>query len=102
MSQSMSLWKQECDIMDNFNFEKVHKCMQALGWKWRGEDVTIDDLKICAETLINGVKRDIEAGTDATWLSVATGGFKASGHLIKGDWRLTLEFIVAQWEGSPE
>jgi hypothetical protein len=102
MSQSLSLWRQECAIMDRFDFEKIHKCMQALNWKWRGEEVTVEDLKICAEQLINYIKRDIEAGVDGAWLSVSTGGFKATGHLIQGDWRLTLEFIVAQWEGSPE
>lgn len=102
MSQTQSLYRQECKIMENFNFEKVHKVMQSLDWTWRGQQVTIDDLKICAEKLINDVKRDIEAGTDHEWLSRSTGGFVASAHLIKGDWRLRLEFVVAQWEGSPE
>jgi hypothetical protein len=88
--------------MENFNFDKVHKVMQSLDWTWRGQRVSIDDLKTCAEQLINHVKRDIEAGTDDKWLSWSTGGFVASGHLIKGDWRLRLEFVVAQWEGSPE
>lgn len=102
MSQTQSLYRQECKIMENFNFEKVLKCMQALNWKYYDSEPTIDRLKVIAESLISDVKRIIESGEGDQWCSCATGGFVASGHLIKGNWRLRLEFVVAQWEGSPE
>lgn len=35
MSQTASLWQQQCKIMERFNFEKVQRTMLALGWRWR-------------------------------------------------------------------
>ncbi len=102
MSQGQSLYRQECYIMENFNFDKVHKCMQALNWKYYDGEPTVENLQGVAERLISDVKRIIESGEEGTWFSCATGGFVASGHLIKGDWRLRLEFVVAQWEGMLE
>ena len=33
------------NIIQEFDFEKVQTAMNVLGWKWVGEDVTIDMLK---------------------------------------------------------
>ena len=102
MSQSLSLWHQECEIMDNFDFEKVHKCMQALNWRYYDGEPDLDKLKYIAESLINHVKRIIEAGEGDEWVLASTGGFVASAHFVKGSWHLSLDFVVARWEGSPE
>lgn len=99
MSQTANLWQQQCKIMDRFNFEKVQRTMLALGWRWRGEDPTLEQIKGTAEMLINHVTRAIEEGWESPFLSTSTGGFKASGHLINGNWILSLEFIVAQEDG---
>lgn len=50
--------------------------------------------------LINYVTRAIEEGWESPFLSTSTGGFKASGHLINGNWILSLEFVVAQEDGQ--
>ena len=100
MSQTSSLWQQQCKIMERFNFEKVQRTMLALGWRWRGEDRTLEDMKSTAEMLINWVTRAIEEGWESSFLSSSTGGFKASGHLINGNWILSLEFVVAQEDGQ--
>lgn len=99
MSQTTSLWKQQCKIMDGFDFEKVQRTMLTLGWRWRGEEPTLEDMKSTAEMLISWVTRTIEGGWESPWLSSSTGGFKASGHLINGNWILSLEFVVAQADG---
>lgn len=102
MSQTQSLYRQENEIIDNFNFGKVLHCMQALKWTYYDSEPTIDRLKVIAEKLITDVIRIVESGEEGTWFSCATGGFVASAHLMKGDWRLRLEFVVAQWEGHIE
>lgn len=99
MSQTVSLWQQQCKIMDRFNFERVQRTMQALGWRWRGEDPTLEQIKGTAEMLINYVTRAIEEGWESPFFSTSTGGFKASGYLINGNWILSLEFVVAQEDG---
>lgn len=99
MSQTASLWKQQSKIMDRFDFEKVQRTMLELGWRWRGEDPTLEEIKGTAETLIGYVTRSIEEGWDSPWLSSSTGGFRASGHLINGNWVLSLEFVVAEQAG---
>ena len=99
MSQTASLWQQQCKIMERFNFEKVQRTMEALGWRWRGEEPTLEQIKGTAEMLINYVTRAIDGGWESQFLSTSTGGFKASGYLINGNWILSLEFIVAQEDG---
>ena len=103
MSQSQSLYRQQISIMERFDFERVHKCMKALNWKWRGEEPTIDDLKVKAEVLLTTATNRIHDeffNQEGTWFSVSTGGFKASMHMIGGDWRLMLEFIVEDEQGQ--
>ena len=76
-------------IMQNFDFHKVHKAMESLGWKWaltrgRGLDVpTVDDLRETARDLLEDVKPGHHRGT---------GGFEATNHSLK--------FIVEEysWE----
>lgn len=42
------------EIMDNFDFEKVHRVMRALGWEWRDFGTpTIEEIKKVAEELLN-------------------------------------------------
>lgn len=78
------------EIMDEFDFDKVRRCMLALGWKWTrlGAVPEIPDLRKCARDLLRRVKGK-PLGQEA-----ATGGFRA---LSLGDnYRLTFE--VAYWE----
>jgi hypothetical protein len=44
------------DILDEFNFEKVHKAMEALDWTWHDSGVpTIAELRRSARRLLNKV-----------------------------------------------
>ena len=78
MSQTANLWQQQCKIMDRFNFEKVQRTMLALGWRWRGEDPTLEQIKGTAEMLISCVTRAIEEGWESPFLSSSTGGDRKS------------------------
>ena len=61
------------EVMDNFNFNKVHKVMTFLDWKWispKGVLIpTIDEVKEEARRLL------VDAVTKHT--TIASGGFKA-------------------------
>lgn len=48
------LWK---DLEENFDWEKVHRTMTFLDWKWQGKEVSISDLKqfsmdLCQECFV--------------------------------------------------
>lgn len=60
------------DILDEFNFEKVHKAIEALDWTWYYNGVpTIAELRRSARRLLNDVA---EVDGDIT---MGTGGFQA-------------------------
>ena len=78
-------------IIDNFNFDKVHKVMEFLTWSWLGdiEAPTIEELKMCAIRLLNDVcDDDVE--------TCSTGGFKATRY---NDY-LELTFMVSDYDSS--
>lgn len=78
------------EIMDWFDFDKVHRAMQALNWTWYGKDVPlVGQIRKQARELLTEV-----ANTDAS--CVSTGGLKAS----KTDGILFLEFVVEYWEAE--
>ena len=85
------------NILDNFDFKKVHDVMNLIGWKWafaKNGIPEIDELKLEAHRLL------IDACTEET--NVSTGGFRA---VYEDDEKLDeepyvgLEFIVEECEG---
>ena len=98
------------EVLAHFNFEKVHKTMTALNWKWfdKAAVPTIAELKESAEQrLYDAIKQVIDPKNtehhDIGWIS-ASGGFKAmawkneDGTLA----RIQLEFIVADWDAEDD
>lgn len=90
------------DIIENFNWEKVHKAMKALEWTWHdseGETPTIGALFKCAVGLLHDAydraerfKADCTAGT---------GGFYARAFVddeTKEVIELRLAFEVCNWD----
>ena len=75
------------DIMDDFDFVKIHKVMKALNWEWRDEGVPnlYSIMKTAEELLIDAFTRK---GT------MSTGGFTAS--MIEDT--LSLSFNLEQGE----
>jgi len=88
------------EIVENFNWDKVYKTMDALGWTWidsKGETPSVGRLITTATKLLrdafDGAVREQE-----TYLS-GTGGFEAVCYVDKdGMYRLELRFVVASWD----
>jgi hypothetical protein len=81
------------DVMDHFDFERVHKTMVALDWVWLRAENGIPEpweLRKAARRMLKEVWRT-DSGT------IATGGFRAEAMHDEDEESLTLTFEVAQW-----
>lgn len=88
--------------LDNFNFDKVLRAMEALEWKWylRG-DMSIPhltDLKVTSRYLLD--KASFESFKSKQPSTVGTGGFYAT--VDASDGYVKLWFEVASWESWNE
>ena len=88
------------NIMDNFNFQKVHDYMKSVNWRWAmsKEGVpTIDELKKEARRLLVGAVKEKT--------NLSTGGFRAV-YDTEDEWDddpyIGLEFIIEECEGFDE
>ena len=89
------------DIMENFDFERVHKVMDMLEWRWgsaKNGVPSVEELKKEAKRLL------VTACSEKNHIS--TGGFKAVFEKSIGwgcdnddDPYVGLEFILEEWEG---
>lgn len=80
------------NILDEFDFEQVHKVMVFLEWKWAGEGVpTISTLRKRAREMLN-YAADHAVGTSGT------GGFYVRKDMCGNETFLTLHFVVASWD----
>jgi len=79
------------NVMDWFDFEKVHRTMRFLRWNWASaEDGTpcIGEIREMARALLT---RSIELGQ-----GIGTGGFQVT-YSPQNNY-LKLEFIISEWE----
>ena len=72
-------------IMMNFDFEKVHNHMKSVGWKWRDEVTSIEELRFTAAHLLSEAIEDPQHV-----VSMGTGGFR----VYKLPWGLELVFAM--------
>ena len=94
MKYNDEYWQEMADeIMDCFDFEKVHSCMVALNWHWFSAGGVPEKHEIRSSA--RGILRECIAGR-----SYGTGGFYAS--INKEDGVLSLQFIVADWDAYKE
>ena len=78
------------EVMDCFDFERVHKAMVALDWTWHDVDGVPDvyEIKKHARALLkDAIKRNV---------ILSTGGFRVG--FDPDEEVLFLEFIVDSWE----
>lgn len=74
-------------VISRFNFDKVHKTMAALKWKWRDiGQPSINEMKSTARRLLINASES-EHGNSCT------GGFQAEMHK---DGEFTLSFVVTE------
>lgn len=96
MKYTPEYWQEMADeIMDCFDFDKVHHCMVALDWAWgMGQQASIpekNELRRKGRELL----RDAIAGKPCS-----IGGFKTVIDYEEGV--LSLEFIVETWDAYKE
>lgn len=105
------------EVIENFDFEKVHEVMKMLNWKWDGDNPgelptipTVEKMKEVVKDLFRSIEDQIAKGAKGgiwrgTWpdctsyTSTGTaGGFRA---MIDDD-VYTLEFILEEYETDLE
>jgi hypothetical protein len=79
------------NIMDWFDFEKVHKTMKALRWEWVGAEE-----KIPCQGEIREMARQLLTEAIQTEMSMGTGGLQVTYIPVEGF--LKLEFVVSEWD----
>lgn len=92
-------------VLENFDFDKVHKVMEVLDWKWVGGDTqdgvpSVYRLIKKAEGLLKDCVNEIEHRNTNTFV-LSTGGFKAT--CVKyddGEIVLELEFVLSDFNYS--
>lgn len=86
------------DILDEFDFHKVQKAMEALNWTWATSDgvPTIGELRRCARRLLNYA---VQVDSSFPDYSTATGGFEVSRNLYPNHAKryYSLKFVVSEW-----
>ena len=89
------------ELMERFDFKKVHSVMKFLNWRWvstkEGYGVPcVEELRSTAEDLLYRAVHEYErAGQPETGMTVATGGFQAVVETFKsGPPKLQLLFYV--------
>lgn len=99
----MSLYSKIDEVMDRFDFDKVHRVMKFLNWTWYTNPYappTIDDLKSTArECLCTAVRLYEESQNKDIGMTAGTGGFHVTVETFaKGSPLLSLMFYVDQSE----
>jgi len=79
------------NIMDWFDFERVHKTMRALRWEWIGAEE-----KIPCQGEIRERARQLLTDAIQSEMSIGSGGLQVT--YIPGEGFLKLEFIVSEWD----
>ena len=93
------------NIIQEFDFEKVQTAMNVLGWKWVGQDVTIDMLKTESIRLLkDAAKLRLVNLSDEHWelgIVCSTGGLQAIAYCDEDKTKITsldLKFILTEWD----
>lgn len=86
------------NILDEFDFYRVQKAMDALDWVWAssGGVPDIGELRRCARRLFEYAMKADTAEPD---YMTGTGGFEVSRSLYPGDAKryYSLKFVVSDW-----
>ena len=87
------------DIMDNFDFDRVHDTMEMLGWGWVDRDTgdyaipEIIELRKRARSLMKEAMNSSQSS-----YGISTGGFQVDKKTIEGKTYLSLSFVLTSWD----
>ena len=100
------------DIMEEFDFDKVQRVMNCLGWTWVNTGMmlpSISELKKVARTLLlTAAKLRLDEYKDEHWeqgIINGTGGFVATAFCNETKTEiesLKLEFVVEEWHSNKD
>ena len=96
------------NILENFDWIKIHKVMEALEWKYVYTDPeltcpSIGTLVKTAQGMCQKAWKLYETNKDLGHASCSTGGFRAEVYLDEcGEPQLCLRFVVTEWESYSE
>jgi hypothetical protein len=93
------------NIIQEFDFEKVQTALNVLGWRWVGQDVTINMLKTESIRLLkDAVKLRLGNLSDEHWelgITCGTGGLQATACCDEDKTKITnldLKFVLEEWD----
>lgn len=93
------------EIIDNFNWDRVHKVMDFLKWTYNDDRVPdIEELKTKGEILLKNIWLSTNEKKSEAW-SIKSGGFKATAAYNHKKGRvdyLKLEFIIDDYYKEEE
>ena len=93
------------DCLEEFDFEKVHKVMFALDWRYAdsGDVPTVSPLRKTARQYLQEVIRGaLERKNEGGEYIMATGGFRYEAKLYPGDdyvW-VRMSFTIEDWDNA--
>ena len=85
--------KEVKEIIEEFDFGKVHNVMVHLNWKWWDEVPTIGKIIVRASEMLEEVYYKAETTKKDSF--IGTGGFEAEAHYEGGNINLQLKFVLA-------
>lgn len=75
----MSLYSKIDEVMERFDFDKVHRVMEFLKWTWVNGTPTVSELRSTAlQCLDTAVLEYDKQGCPRSGMNVSTGGFEAT------------------------
>lgn len=99
------------EIMDNFDFERVHKVMDFLNWKWFSADANseVPDPSELRKSARKQIKECLQGSVDySDYFSISCGGFEVVVRLMDRDVQepddfihnvcITLRFVLDSWD----
>ena len=90
------------NIVENFDWERTHKAMSLLEWRWVNTITddgvpTIGNLMVTAMKLLQGAYDG--AMKEKETYQCGTGGLQAIAYVDKGElYRLELKFVLTEWD----
>ena len=90
------------NVMDWFNFERVHNVMTFLEWKWYNSYTdtgvpSIPELRQYAREQIWSTVNSMHR-TNETEYTIQSGGFQTRSWLIDGEIFISLQFVLEGWD----
>jgi hypothetical protein len=76
------------DILDDFDFDKLHSCMKAMRWEWDANIPTAEMLEAQGRMLLETLSSEPDT------VEIEVGGLRARRQFMEGMEELTLSFEI--------